>query len=165
MARRGKDNAIDWDAIERQYRLGTKSNSQLAADFGVEVSTIGRYALRKGWPPRELPQLEDRSVGADQIKDDVNRGNVPGYVYVLFVHTGSEFFYKIGYAANLEARLKSHQTSSPFAVRLAIGYFVGNMKAEEAILHAMFDANRVRGEWFRLEREDLEAIARRSLLA
>lgn len=49
MARRSKDNAIDWDAIERQYRLGTKSNSQLAEEFDVEVSSIGRRAKKYGW--------------------------------------------------------------------------------------------------------------------
>jgi hypothetical protein len=58
MARRGKDNAIDWDAIERQYRLGTKSNSQLAADFGVEVSSIGRRAKKYGWVANKSEEVQ-----------------------------------------------------------------------------------------------------------
>ena len=47
--RRGKDNAIDWPSIEEQYRLGLKSNLQLANEFGVECSSIGRKAKRDGW--------------------------------------------------------------------------------------------------------------------
>lgn len=49
MARRSKENAIDWDAIHRQYRLGTKTNLQLANEFGIEASTLGRKAKRDGW--------------------------------------------------------------------------------------------------------------------
>ena len=49
MARRTKENAVDWDAIERQFRLGIKSNSQLGAEFSVDGSSIGRRAKRFGW--------------------------------------------------------------------------------------------------------------------
>jgi hypothetical protein len=49
MARRSKDNAIDWDGIERQYRLGAKSNTQLATEFKVSESQIGRRAKQYGW--------------------------------------------------------------------------------------------------------------------
>lgn len=58
MARRGKDNAIDWDAIERQFRLGTKSNSQLAQEFGVEVSSIGRRAKKFGWVASKKEEVD-----------------------------------------------------------------------------------------------------------
>jgi hypothetical protein len=94
-----------------------------------------------------------------------NVAKAPGYIYVVFIHTGSEFFYKIGLARNVNERLKGHQTSSPFEVRLAIAYFVPNMRAEEQMLHSLLADKCVRGEWFRLEREDLELIAKRSLLA
>lgn len=49
MARRAAENAIDWDAIERQYRLGTKSNKQLAEAFNASASSIGRRATKFGW--------------------------------------------------------------------------------------------------------------------
>lgn len=49
MARRSKDNAIDWDAIEKQYRLGTKSNKQLGEEFDVHLSSIARRAEKFGW--------------------------------------------------------------------------------------------------------------------
>jgi hypothetical protein len=49
MSRRSAENAIDWDAIERKYRLGQKSNKQLAEAFGVSASSIGRRAEKYGW--------------------------------------------------------------------------------------------------------------------
>lgn len=42
--------------------------------------------------------------------------------------------------------------------------FVGNMRAEERELHALFCDQRVRGEWFRLSSEDLQQIAQRAML-
>lgn len=49
MPRRSADNAIDWDGIQRQYRLGQKTAQQLAAEFGVAVSSITRRIKRYGW--------------------------------------------------------------------------------------------------------------------
>lgn len=49
MGRRAADNAIDWCAIERQFRLGQKSNKQLAAEFQLSPSSIGRRAGKHGW--------------------------------------------------------------------------------------------------------------------
>lgn len=49
MTRRSVDNPIDWQAIERQYRLGKKSNTQLAIEFGASLSAIGRRATKHDW--------------------------------------------------------------------------------------------------------------------
>lgn len=59
MARRSKENAIDWDAIERQYRLGQKSNKQLAEEFEVQPSSIGRRAEKYGWVQDKRKEVED----------------------------------------------------------------------------------------------------------
>lgn len=58
MARRSKENAIDWDAIEKQFRLGTKSNKQLADEFGVQPSSIGRRAEKYGWVVDKAEEVE-----------------------------------------------------------------------------------------------------------
>lgn len=58
MARRSKENAIDWDAIERKYRLGGVSNSVLAAEYGVEVSSIGRRAKKFGWVANKKEEVD-----------------------------------------------------------------------------------------------------------
>lgn len=59
MARR---TDIDWDAIEREYRLGQKSNKQLAADFGVSGSQIGRRAKEKEWVQDKAEEVRTRTT-------------------------------------------------------------------------------------------------------
>lgn len=58
MARRSKENAIDWDAIEKAYRLGNKSNKQLAAEFGVDAGFIGKKARAGGWVVDKSKEVE-----------------------------------------------------------------------------------------------------------
>lgn len=58
MARRTKDNQVDWDAVERQYRLGKKSNKQLGAEFDVDHSSIGRRAKKFGWVVDKSAEVE-----------------------------------------------------------------------------------------------------------
>lgn len=89
---------------------------------------------------------------------------IAGFVYVIYIDTGSGRFYKIGLAKSFGARFDQHQTSSPFEIRVACCYFVGHMRSEERELHERFADSRVRGEWFRLSADDLKEIAARSLL-
>ena len=58
MARRSKENAIDWDAIEKQWKLGQKSNKQLAEEFGIQPSTIGRRSEKFGWVQDKAKDVE-----------------------------------------------------------------------------------------------------------
>jgi hypothetical protein len=58
MARRSD---IDWDSIEVQYRLGQKTNKQLAAEFKVEGSTIGRRAEKYGWVQDKSAEVHTRA--------------------------------------------------------------------------------------------------------
>lgn len=58
MARRTKENAVDWDAVERQYRLGTRSNKQLGLAFDVSFSAIGRRAAKYGWVADKSKDVE-----------------------------------------------------------------------------------------------------------
>lgn len=58
MGRRSAENAIDWDGIERQYRLGKKSNKQLAEEFYVSASSIGRRADKCGWVANKAQEVD-----------------------------------------------------------------------------------------------------------
>ncbi|HOW46159.1 MAG TPA: hypothetical protein P5305_04070 [Rubrivivax sp.] len=71
MARRSKENAIDWDAIERQYRLGVKTNKQLGEEFGVDHSSIGRRAKSHGW-------VADKSKDVDAVTNSLLIQNASG---------------------------------------------------------------------------------------
>jgi hypothetical protein len=40
---------IDWEAIEREYRIGIRSTRDLAAEFGVSHVTIHNRAQQESW--------------------------------------------------------------------------------------------------------------------
>jgi hypothetical protein len=162
MAARGKPE-VDWIKVEADFRNGVKTTRQIGGEHGISHVAVQKRAKKSGWSRVAVEQhVEDRSIAVSDVSDEFK---APGFVYVVFFHTGSETFYKIGLANHLDSRLKSHQCSNPFEVRIAIAYFADNMRKEERTLHAMFADKRVRGEWFTLDRHDLEAIAKRSLLA
>jgi len=157
----GAKAPVDWVAIEMDYRAGVKPLRQIGNDHGVSHVAVSKRAKRDGWT-RDLRVKVDRSVPVRQVTDGFDGA---GFVYLLLLDSGVELFYKIGMANHLDARMKSHQTSCPFELRVAIAYYTPNMRHEERELHEMFAAQRVRGEWFNLDRSDLEAIAARSLLS
>lgn len=71
MARRSKENAIDWDSIEKQFRVGQKSNKQLAEEFGVQPSSIGRRAEKYGW-------VQDKAQEVDAVTNSLLIQSVSG---------------------------------------------------------------------------------------
>lgn len=54
----------DWEAIERQYRLGAKSMRMLATEFGVNVSSISRRAKKYGWVQDKTQEVRQRTKAA-----------------------------------------------------------------------------------------------------
>jgi hypothetical protein len=68
---RGKrpDHPIDWDRIEREYRAGQLSVSEIAAIHQISRALIQRRARQKGWK-RDLAAKVRRAV-AEKIVADV----------------------------------------------------------------------------------------------
>lgn len=52
---------IDWDAIEREFRLGQKTNKQLAFEHGVQASSIGRRAVKYDWTQDKSAEVRMRA--------------------------------------------------------------------------------------------------------
>lgn len=162
MAAKPKD--IDWDGMESDWRAGIVSLSVLSREY--EVS---RAAIEKHWDklgvPRDLNAKIKAKADSKGLKishiDDMDSS---GFVYVIYIDSGVEKIYKIGLAKHFGARFQAHQCSSPFDIFVSCVYFVENMRVEEKCIHAMFDSKRVRGEWFKLERDDLMEIAKRSYI-
>lgn len=69
-----------------------------------------------------------------------------------------EGLYKIGYTFNIEKRLHTLQVGSPYLIRLVTHVKTDNHKALESNIHSMFAPKRVRGEWFKLEEQDLNNL-------
>lgn len=49
MGRRSQDNQIDWELIEKEFRLGQSTLRQLAATHQVQPSAISRKARKENW--------------------------------------------------------------------------------------------------------------------
>jgi hypothetical protein len=69
----------DWEAIERQYRLGQKSMRVIADEYGVNVSNISRRAKRDGWvqdKSDEIRQRTNASLAAQQERNTPTREDI-----------------------------------------------------------------------------------------
>lgn len=66
---------------------------------------------------------------------------------VYFVQQGEDGPIKIGFANNLAGRLRGLQTANPYKLHLRL-VLHGNRKTEQKF-HERFNADRLKGEWFR----------------
>lgn len=66
--------------------------------------------------------------------------------------------YKIGYSKNLNARLKAFRTALPYKIDLVFYVITKHHASLEKHLHIDFKDNRVIGEWFEFENEDISKV-------
>jgi hypothetical protein len=76
------------------------------------------------------------------------------YVYLL----ESSGYYKIGVANDVADRISQLQTGNPNMIRLVSYYGFENANPVEATLHQRFSSTHKRGEWFNLEKEDIQTF-------
>lgn len=62
MGRRAAANQIDWELIEKEFRLGQSTLRQMAATHGVQPSAISRKAKKDGW-------VQDKSAEVKALSD------------------------------------------------------------------------------------------------
>lgn len=126
---------------------------------------LGRPAKNRGELFEKFSELRDAGVDRDGIMAALGISLAKYYALgklmacVYLVQWEDTDLYKIGRTTNMEGRLTSLNTSMPTG-RLVLykKYAVGNPKHVERHLHKMFEDNRVNGEWFRLDKCDLELI-------
>jgi len=89
---------------------------------------------------------------------------VVGYVYII--RQSNSNFYKIGWTENktgltdkqsVNMRIASLQTGNPKTLEV-IGFFRASSGKTEKIVHKLFDSKRLTGEWFSLNRNDLDNL-------
>ena len=80
----------------------------------------------------------------DEAQQEVQKKETIGFIYFIETHDGT--FIKIGYSRNVSNRFHEIGLLMP-GLRL-IGYMSGTLTTERS-LHAVFSADRERGEWFR----------------
>ena len=116
---------------------------------------------------RGFPELSKKSVNEELTNEDylfwlkATRRKVEyekierGYIYLL--KCGG--FYKIGITQNLEKRLKSYYvTENPFKIEIIFQKIIDNPEEAEKELSNKFQNKRFRGEWFKLNKEDVQWI-------
>lgn len=81
----------------------------------------------------------------------------PGYIYLIkdIDVTG---FHKIGYSVRPKIRMLEFRTEWPFRCELIHLFKVRNMHEVESTLHRQYQKKRKRGEWFKLNTQDVEYI-------
>lgn len=152
-----KNRNLDWEGIKREYLKGARTNDSIANEYGLSEGAIRKKAKLLGW-------IKENAEAKRPVKLQKDAYDTSGFIYVVYVDSGIEKLYKIGMAENFNRRFTEHQCSSPFDVMVAICYFTSNMRNEEHYLHERYLEKNVRGEWFRLDFDDLKEIATRSLL-
>lgn len=141
----------------------------------ISTHLVHKYKIKEAsWPTLDLL----KELGFEVIEEDSPRvisyqgviyyegGSVKkmlenqsynkGGVYVINIKDTNK--YKIGYSKNLEARLKSFRTGSPFKINLTHQVITRHYKSLEKHLHELFKYKRVRGEWFTFQEEDLNKL-------
>ena len=76
------------------------------------------------------------------------------YVYII----KCQDCYKIGKATNAGSRLKELQVGNPYKLELIKVFKVDDGLRFEGVLHNLFYAKNIRGEWFKLTQEDLAKL-------
>lgn len=85
----------------------------------------------------------------------VGRQYRPGYVYVLLADNN---LYKIGRSSKINTRIKQLKTKLPYELVLISYIWAHDHVGLEEELHKEYANKRVRGEWFRLDKDDVEYL-------
>lgn len=96
---------------------------------------------------RELEQV---------IESSFPEGSASGYVYFVQEHMNGTF--KIGKTKNIERRMNVFNVKLPFKNELIFLVKSGNHHQTEVAFHKYFASKRLEGEWFALNKEDVEWI-------
>lgn len=67
-------STTDWEAIEREYRAGQFSVSEIGRQHGVSHTAINKRAKKEGWT-RDLSQKVRQEVSARLVSDEVSAAN------------------------------------------------------------------------------------------
>ncbi|MCM3360286.1 GIY-YIG nuclease family protein [Psychrobacillus sp. MER TA 171] len=83
-------------------------------------------------------------------------GDAPGYVYFVQEYMNGTF--KIGKTKHIEKRMNLFNIKLPFENKLIYLIKTGNHHQTEVVFHKHFASKRLEGEWFSLNREDMNWI-------
>lgn len=133
----GQNEILRAAALISSRALGEEREAMILLNLNQEdVERLTELALKKR---RELPKYQ------------------PGYIYIIkdIDVTG---YCKIGCSVEPQSRLRHFGAKLPFRCEMIHMFKVKNMRDSESSLHQKYKSKRIRGEWFKLSRADLEYI-------
>ena len=128
----------------------------------IGILTFLKYILPKAHITN-MQELDDvlsalsvqvyRSLNPLDEGDDDSEEDQKTYVYLMQDTTNN--YYKIGHSKNPQYREKTLQSEKP-TIELLL-FYAGSCE-DEIRLHERFKEKRIRGEWFNINEEDIQAI-------
>jgi hypothetical protein len=85
-----------------------------------------------------------------------NKKKSSGYIYVI--KAVGHNYYKIGFSKDVAQRIKNLDRQYPFEIELYTQFKSNDVLGDEKKLHNEFKGKNYRGEWFNLDKHDLEKI-------
>ena len=76
---KGKRPAVDWEAVEREYRVGIRSLADIGKEFGVSAPGILKKAKKDGWErdlSAKIKAKAESKVNASLVNEPVNAETV-----------------------------------------------------------------------------------------
>ena len=96
----------------------------------------------------------DREMDSNKDREKPEPKPVRGWVYLL--RCGN--CYKIGKTKNLKTRLKKYVVENPYEIELVHKKEVNDYTKAETILHETVSEFNFRGEWYDLDRENVQLV-------
>ena len=136
---------------EDLYRHLPKDTAKSFQSFVIQSFDLLKE--KTGWEPKQIRITNEGN-------DAENYESFADYCYVYLMHDSSNGFYKIGMSNNPEYRESTLQGEKPTIEKVCERKYPSRKIAAsiESSLHKVFDAKRIRGEWFRLEPVDVWQI-------
>ncbi len=127
---------------------------KLLEDEVLDVDIVNAAALELGLAV--IPS-EVRYTPRHRLPNQARRDDGKGYVYVVSAGNG---LYKIGSARRVDRRIQALQTASSTPLTLVHSIVTEQYThtVVESSLHRKLADKRVKGEWFKLDRDDIAAL-------
>lgn len=147
-----------WREEEKLYRYRHDDRF-----WGVFINSVKKWSWPKDDPrwiehnkrkqEQEKAKQEQERLQKEALKMQ-NKKQFPGFIYFIQGECGGPI--KIGYAKDVQNRIRTLQTGYPDTLKLLLA-IPGNIHNEQ-VLHGHLDAYRLHGEWFKPDAAVLNRI-------
>lgn len=153
-----KDEIIEVlkDSLQERSTIQSQHIQRMEAAIGNGFS---HYLNRLNDLERATEKLKKERAELERVKTEIKKSkpnNNYGFVYLF--HNTENDSYKIGLSKDPEKRLGAIKTSLSSDVEMILSIETGDMVSLESYLHDRFKDRRIRGEWFKLTKEDVDYI-------